>query len=60
MLRHDDGMTIDTRPSVATSPPQPAPSADLNPGTWVWHCHILDHVERETGMLGMVTAIVVR
>jgi plastocyanin len=28
-------------------------------GTWVWHCHILTHVERETGMFGMVTAIVV-
>jgi plastocyanin len=30
-----------------------------SPGTWVWHCHILPHVERETGMFGMVTAIVV-
>jgi FtsP/CotA-like multicopper oxidase with cupredoxin domain len=29
------------------------------PGTWVWHCHILNHVERETGMYGMVTAVVV-
>jgi manganese oxidase len=29
------------------------------PGTWVWHCHILDHVERDTGMYGMVTAVVV-
>ncbi len=28
-------------------------------GTWVWHCHILTHVEREEGMFGMVTAIVV-
>ncbi len=28
-------------------------------GTWVWHCHILNHVERDTGMFGMVTAIVV-
>lgn len=28
-------------------------------GTWVWHCHILTHVERETGMFGMVTAVVV-
>ena len=28
-------------------------------GTWVWHCHILTHVERDTGMFGMVTAIVV-
>ena len=29
------------------------------PGTWVWHCHILNHVEREEGMFGMVTAMVV-
>ena len=29
------------------------------PGTWVWHCHILNHVERETGMFGMVTAVIV-
>jgi FtsP/CotA-like multicopper oxidase with cupredoxin domain len=29
------------------------------PGTWVWHCHILNHVEREEGMFGMVTAVVV-
>ena len=30
------------------------------PGTWVWHCHILNHVERDTGMYGMVTAVVVK
>lgn len=30
-----------------------------SPGTWVWHCHILNHVEREDGMFGMATAIVV-
>lgn len=28
------------------------------PGTWVWHCHILPHVESEAGMFGMVTAII--
>ena len=28
-------------------------------GTWVWHCHILTHVERSEGMFGMVTAFVV-
>jgi uncharacterized cupredoxin-like copper-binding protein len=28
-------------------------------GAWVWHCHILPHVERESGMFGMVTAIIV-
>ncbi len=30
-----------------------------DPGTWVWHCHILTHAEREDGMFGMVTAVVV-
>jgi uncharacterized cupredoxin-like copper-binding protein len=30
------------------------------PGTWVWHCHILQHVENEQGMFGMVTAVVVK
>ncbi len=30
------------------------------PGTWVWHCHILPHVEGDDGMFGMVTAIVVK
>ena len=29
------------------------------PGAWVWHCHILNHVEREEGMFGMVTAVIV-
>ncbi|HXV71660.1 MAG TPA: multicopper oxidase domain-containing protein [Acidimicrobiia bacterium] len=28
-------------------------------GTWVWHCHILTHVEKEDGMFGMVTALIV-
>jgi manganese oxidase len=30
-----------------------------DPGTWVWHCHILTHVESDEGMFGMATAIVV-
>lgn len=29
------------------------------PGTWVWHCHILPHVERDEGLFGMLTAFVV-
>ena len=28
-------------------------------GTWVWHCHILTHVESADGMFGMVTAVIV-
>jgi uncharacterized cupredoxin-like copper-binding protein len=30
------------------------------PGIWAWHCHILPHAEREDGMFGMVTAVVVQ
>ena len=30
-----------------------------NLGVWAWHCHILNHAEREDGMFGMVTAMVV-
>ena len=30
-----------------------------DPGVWVWHCHILTHVESDEGMFGMVTALVV-
>ncbi len=30
-----------------------------DPGVWVYHCHILTHVERVDGMFGMVTAVVV-
>ncbi len=29
------------------------------PGVWVWHCHILNHVERAEGMFGMATALIV-
>ena len=29
-------------------------------GVWVWHCHILTHVERSDGMFGMVTALIVQ
>lgn len=29
-------------------------------GTWVWHCHILNHVESDEGMFGIVTALVVQ
>jgi manganese oxidase len=30
-----------------------------DPGVWVLHCHILTHAERDTGMFGMVTALIV-
>jgi len=28
-------------------------------GTWVYHCHILTHVDSAEGMFGMVTAVIV-
>ena len=31
-----------------------------NPGTWAFHCHILQHAESQHGMFGMVTALVVQ
>jgi FtsP/CotA-like multicopper oxidase with cupredoxin domain len=30
------------------------------PGVWAWHCHILNHAEREDGMFGMVTTFIVQ
>ena len=51
--------------------PRPTPSSSApgerytvlvhatEPGTWVWHCHILTHAESDDGMFGMVTALVV-
>ena len=30
-----------------------------NPGTWAFHCHILQHAETPHGMFGMVTVLVV-
>jgi FtsP/CotA-like multicopper oxidase with cupredoxin domain len=29
-------------------------------GTWAYHCHILTHAERDTGMFGMVTTMIVQ
>jgi FtsP/CotA-like multicopper oxidase with cupredoxin domain len=31
----------------------------VNPGTWAFHCHILNHAESASGMFGMVTVLVV-
>ncbi|MBT5904810.1 MAG: multicopper oxidase domain-containing protein [Acidimicrobiaceae bacterium] len=30
------------------------------PGVWACHCHILSHIERNDGMFGMVTAMIVQ
>ena len=32
-------------------------AADI--GVWAWHCHILNHAENDTGLYGMVTALIV-
>ncbi|MEZ5167251.1 MAG: multicopper oxidase domain-containing protein [Acidimicrobiales bacterium] len=59
-----DGFTLDN-PYVADTvnvAPGERYTVLINPnreGTWVWHCHILTHVEKDEGMFGMVTAIVV-
>lgn len=31
-----------------------------NPGVWALHCHVLPHAEGETGMFGLVTAVIVK
>jgi manganese oxidase len=31
-----------------------------DPGVWAYHCHILTHAENDTGMFGMVTALIVK
>lgn len=31
-----------------------------DPGVWAFHCHILTHAENDTGMFGMVTALIVK
>ena len=28
-------------------------------GVWAWHCHILSHAENDSGLYGMVTALIV-
>ena len=43
--------TSPTAPTRSSSPPAsatPCCSTPPSPGTWVWHCHILNHVERTT------------
>src|SRR5579862_7825858 len=30
-----------------------------NPGTWAFHCHLLQHAETDHGMFGMVTVLIV-
>ena len=60
-----DGFPLDSPYVAATVPVAPGERYSVlihldKPGTWVWHCHILAHVERDSGMYGMVTAVVVK
>lgn len=59
-----DGVALDHPYWIDTLPVAPGERYSVlmqltDPGTWVWHCHILTHVEREEGMFGMVTAFIV-
>jgi manganese oxidase len=60
-----DGFPLDSPYTVDTLNVAPGERFSVlvnldTPGTWVWHCHILPHVEKDDGMFGMVTAVVVK
>lgn len=60
-----DGFPLDSPYTVDTLNVAPGERYSVlvnldTPGTWVWHCHILPHVEKDDGMFGMVTAVVVK
>jgi manganese oxidase len=60
-----DGFPLDSPYTVDTLNVSPGERYSVlvnldTPGTWVWHCHILPHVEKDDGMFGMVTAVVVK
>jgi uncharacterized cupredoxin-like copper-binding protein len=60
-----DGFTLDQPYVVDTLSVAPGERYSVlvnldKAGTWVWHCHILPHVEGDDGMFGMVTAVVVQ
>ena len=52
----------DLQDTVALSPGQRVDvvvKADQQPGTWLVHCHVMDHIEGSDGMAaGLITAIV--
>jgi uncharacterized cupredoxin-like copper-binding protein len=61
----EDGFTLDSPYLVDTLSVAPGERYTVlvhidKPGTWVWHCHILPHVESTAGMFGMVTAVVAK
>jgi uncharacterized cupredoxin-like copper-binding protein len=60
-----DGFPLDSPYTVDTLNVAPGERYSVlvnldTPGTWIWHCHILPHVEKDDGMFGMVTAVVVK
>ncbi|HEY5348887.1 MAG TPA: multicopper oxidase domain-containing protein [Candidatus Lustribacter sp.] len=54
-------LTRDVQDTVAISPGQRVDvvvDADQQPGTWLVHCHVMDHIEGANGMAaGLITAI---
>jgi FtsP/CotA-like multicopper oxidase with cupredoxin domain len=60
-----DGVPLDEPYTADTIPVAPGQRIDVlvratEPGTWAFHCHILNHAESPDGMFGMVTAMVVQ
>ena len=49
----------DTVDGGARASATPCSYTPTSPGVWAWHCHILTHAERDDGMFGMVTAMIV-
>jgi len=59
-----DGLPLESPYAVDTISVAPGERVTVlvkgdKPSTWVRHCHILNHVERDEGMFGMVTAVIV-
>ena len=70
--RHRHGQRDHRKDGIPLETPYLADTIDVAPGerssvliaadelgTWAWHCHILTHAERDTGMFGMVTTLIV-
>ena len=64
-IRHYDGLPLDAPYAADTILVAPGEryTVLVHPdrlGTWVWHCHILNHAESANGLIGMVTALIVQ
>jgi FtsP/CotA-like multicopper oxidase with cupredoxin domain len=73
MHLHGMPMTVFQKDGWPINPPQKCDTIDVAPGNrydviveateagvWAFHCHILNHAESQTGMFGLVTALVVQ